>query len=284
MQRQKPTLKNLKKVVRKDYEPEPYYRYFTRHISILFTWFFVRTPVSANQITIFQELLGVAGAVLLGFGKMTHTLAGVILLQLGNVLDCTDGEVARWKNQQSINGIFLDLVGHVIVIPAYMFGLGFGVWMQTGRIETLIAGFLSALFVIRIERNTTLSVIDTLIKENDKPHYNYRRMRDQAEEMEGDYDPGSVGSIGRRSWIQIPFRYPESMNIITLFVFADFILYYINISLTYPLTYYLVVIFGFGLTFGRIIQIRKVIKNDIVRKRFFDIIKTASQLRNEKNK
>jgi hypothetical protein len=283
MQQQKPTLKNLKKIVRKTFEPEPYARYFVRYISIFFTWLFVRTPITANQVTIIQIFLGISGAVLLGFGKIPHLLAGVIFLQWGYILDCTDGEVARWKQQQSINGVFLDLIGHVIVIPAYMFGLGFGVWMQTNRIEAIIAGFLSALFVVKIERNTTLSIIDTLIKKSENPQYDFRTLQDRIDNLNSNYDPGSIGGIGRRSWIQILFRYPDSMNIITLFVFADFILYNFNISLTYPLTYYLIVIFGFVLTFGRLFQIRKVVKNDIIEKRFLDIMKTASQLRNDKN-
>jgi hypothetical protein len=283
MQHQKPTLKNLKKVVRKAYEPEPYARFIVRRISILFTWLFVRTPITANQVTILQIILGILGAVLLGFGTFPHLLVGVVLLQLGYILDCTDGEVARWKQQHSINGVFLDLIGHVIVIPAYMFSLGFGIWMKTGRLEAIIAGFLSALFVVKIERNTTLSIVDTLIKESENPQYDFRKLQNRIDNLDGKYDPGSVGGIGRRSWMQIPFRYPESMNIITLFILAEFLLNNINMILTYPLTYYLVVIFGFGITFGRIIQIRKVVKNDIVGKRFLDIMKTASQLRNNQN-
>ena len=62
------TLKNLKQEVRKSYEPEPYARYMGRPISIYFTWVFVRTPLSANQVTVMQEVIGFAGAVLLGLG------------------------------------------------------------------------------------------------------------------------------------------------------------------------------------------------------------------------
>ena len=173
----KPTFKNLKRVVRKSYEPEPYARYIVRHLSILFTWIFVRTPISANQVTILQEVLGVTGVVLLAFGKINLSLLGVAMLQLGYILDCSDGEVARWKNQKSINGVFLDLVGHLIIIPGYMFSLGFGVWMQTGRIEAIIAGFLAALFGLRLERHTLLSIVDTLVTDAANPQYDFKHFK-----------------------------------------------------------------------------------------------------------
>ena len=50
----RPTLINLRKIVQKDVEPEPYAKYIVRPISILFTWVFVRTPIPANQVTIMQ--------------------------------------------------------------------------------------------------------------------------------------------------------------------------------------------------------------------------------------
>ena len=65
----KPTHANLKKVIGKEFEPEPYDRYIVRHISIFFTWFLVRTPITANQVTLLQEIVGVAGAILIGFGE-----------------------------------------------------------------------------------------------------------------------------------------------------------------------------------------------------------------------
>ena len=56
MSADKPTLSNLKKVVKKPDEPESYARYVVRPISICFAWLFVRTPISANQVTVMQQV------------------------------------------------------------------------------------------------------------------------------------------------------------------------------------------------------------------------------------
>ncbi len=210
-----PTLKNLKKIVQKDVEPEPYAKYVVRPISILFTWVFVRTPISANQVTILQEILGVIGAILFGFGRY---VLGALFLQLGYILDCSDGEVARWKNQQSESGKFLDLIGHMIVIPFYYFGLGLGLFLETGQILTLIAGFLAALFTIKTEKiiSSTNSGLD----------------------------------IKRRGFIQSLFRYPDSMNVITMLAIVDW-------ALNSNLLFYCIIIYGIGMTAGRLRQIYK---------------------------
>ncbi len=278
----KPSLKNLKQVVRKSYEPEPYARYVVRPISIYFTWVFVRTPLSANQVTVMQEVIGFAGAVLLGLGQVKWALVGVLLLQLGYILDCSDGEVARWKDQKSINGVFLDLVGHMIVIPAYMFALGFGVWMQTGYLEALIAGFLSALFVERIERNTLLEVVDTIATSAGTEQYSFDHLRSRLEEPVEGIDMGSAGSIGRRSWIQVLFRYPDSMNVITIVVLLNLIFHGIAFGTRfYPFTYLLSITYGAVLTVGRLWQIRRVFKGNLTELRFLQIVKLAKKIYQE---
>ena len=275
----KPSLKNLKQVVRKSNEPEPYARYVIRPISIYFTWIFVRTPLTANQVTVLQEVIGVTGAVLLGFGRVEYALVGAFLLQLGYVLDCTDGEVARWKGQQSINGVFLDLIGHAIIIPGYMFTLGFGVWMQTGYLEALIAGFLSALFVERIERNTLLAVVDTLATSAGTPQYSFDHIRKRLDEPIEEIDMGSAGNIGRRSWFQILFRYPDSMNVITVVILLDFLFHGVSIGTRfYPMTYFLTLMYGAVLTLGRLWRIRRVFKSNLTEVRFLQIIKLASKI------
>lgn len=208
-----PTLKNLKKIVQKEIEPEPYAKYVVRPISILFTWVFVRTPISANQVTILQEILGVIGAILFGFGRF---VLGALFLQLGYILDCSDGEVARWKNQQSESGKFLDLIGHMIVIPFYYFGLGLGIFLETGQIVILIAGFLAALFTIKTEKiiSSTNSGLD----------------------------------VQRRGFVQSLFRYPDSMNVITILAIIDWFF-------KSNLLFYCIIIYGIGMTAGRLHQI-----------------------------
>ena len=209
----KPTIKNLKKVIGRSNEIDPYAKYFIRPISIWFTWLFVRTPLSANHVTIIQEIFGIIGAVLFAYGRF---VLGAIFLQIGFIMDNSDGEVARWNNQESESGKFLDLIGHMIVIPFYFFGLGLGLYLQQGEIITLIMGFLAGLFSLKLEK---------FINNED-----------------GDLE------LARRGFFKSLFRYPDSMNIITIIAIIDW-LFKSN------LLFYLIIIYGIGMTVGRMQQI-----------------------------
>ena len=211
----KPTIKNLKKVIGRPNEIDPYAKYFIRPISIWVTWIFVRTPLTANHVTIIQEIFGVIGAVLFACGRF---VLGSVFLQIGFIMDNSDGEVARWKNQQSERGKFLDLIEHMIVIPFYFFGLGLGLYLQHGYLVTLIMGFLAGLFSLKLEK---------FINNED-----------------GDLD------LARRGFFKSLFRYPDSMNVITILAIIDWIL-------KSNLLFYCIIIFGIGMIVGRLQQIYK---------------------------
>ena len=211
----KPTIKNLKKVIGRPNEIDPYAKYFIRPISMWFTWIFVRTPLSANHVTIIQEIFGIIGAVLLANGRF---VLGSIFLQIGFIMDNSDGEVARWKNQQSERGKFLDLIGHMIIIPVYFFALGLGLYLQQGQIITLIMGFLAGIFSLKLEK---------FINNED-----------------GDLE------LARHGFFKSLFRYPDSMNVITIIAIIDWIF-------KSNFLFYCVIIYGIGMTVGRMQQIYK---------------------------
>ena len=263
----KPTLANLKKTVRKEVD-EPYARYIMRHVSIYFTWVVVRTPITANQVTLLQGILGIGGAICLGTGRPRTAVVGVILLQLGFVLDLVDGEVARWKNTQSITGFYLDQIGHVVVIPIFLFGLGFGVWNQTGYMEALICAFLSGLFILRLEEDTMLGVTDKFLHEAINSPARLENLRSQLSGLQVSADVTQTAYKPHQPlWATLFFRYPNSMNAVTILILLDLIIDPILIGMrTYPLTYFYVVLSAVLLTLGRMIRIWKVFKDRLSEK------------------
>jgi phosphatidylglycerophosphate synthase len=85
---------------------------YLRNISPYLTWLLLRTPISANGVTGLMILTGwsVAGALLIP--GIWGALLGLVLGQLQMLVDCSDGEVARWRRTSSPAGAFLDAVGH----------------------------------------------------------------------------------------------------------------------------------------------------------------------------
>lgn len=85
---------------------------YLRNVSPYLTWLFLRTRISANGVTGIMILVGWSTAAALLIPGIWGVLLAVVLGQLQMLVDCCDGEVARWRRTSSPAGVFLDKVGH----------------------------------------------------------------------------------------------------------------------------------------------------------------------------
>jgi len=98
-----------------------------RPLAFLFVKGIVHTRVTPNQLTLVSMILGFLGGAMYAAGNATAYAAGAILYLLYNVVDCSDGQLARLTNRGSAIGRILDgLADYVAAISAYVgIGLGF---------------------------------------------------------------------------------------------------------------------------------------------------------------
>ncbi len=87
---------------------EPFDKIFTKPLGYLFTRFFIHIGWTPNMVTILSMFIGVAGGVLFYPASFGWNLAGVLLVILANILDSTDGQMARLTGQKSALGRILD--------------------------------------------------------------------------------------------------------------------------------------------------------------------------------
>ncbi|MFI5618902.1 CDP-alcohol phosphatidyltransferase family protein [Streptomyces sp. NPDC051567] len=135
-------------------------RLYMREVSLRITRFLVTTKVTPNQLTYVMTLAGVLALPALLVPGVWGAVLGVVAVQLYLLLDCVDGEVARWKKQFSLSGVYLDRVGAYLCDAAVLVGLGLraaDLW-GSGRIDWLWAflGTLAALGAILIKAETDL--------------------------------------------------------------------------------------------------------------------------------
>lgn len=89
------------------------YRVF-RFVSIYLTWALLHTRVTANQVTVASIVIAGAGLVMVASRPPGMAMAGCLLLLGYHLLDRVDGEVARYREQHSLHGIYLDNAGHYL--------------------------------------------------------------------------------------------------------------------------------------------------------------------------
>ena len=128
---------------------------YMRKLSIYVTWALARTPITPNQVTGLMIVFGVAAGAVLALPGLWAALGAALLVQIYLLLDCSDGELARWTGRTSITGVYLDRVGHYFAEAALLVGLGFRA-AETAPDWYTVAGFAAALGAILIKAETDL--------------------------------------------------------------------------------------------------------------------------------
>lgn len=116
---------------------------FGDHASLVITKVFVDLGLSPNYASIGFLVSGLIGAAL-QVGAGAWAFAGALALVLYYVLDCVDGEVARWQKVVNVQWGYYDYLFHMLIKPLAFFGIGLGLWQELGSSWPLCAAFCAA--------------------------------------------------------------------------------------------------------------------------------------------
>jgi phosphatidylglycerophosphate synthase len=135
-------------------------RLYMRRLSPYLTRLLLRTPITPNGVTWLMILTGPAAAAVLTLPGLAGAAGAVVLIQLQLLLDCSDGEVARWRGQGSPAGVYLDRIGHWLTEAALPIALGIradGGWDDLGTYTTL--GLVVSVLVLLIKGESALVTV-----------------------------------------------------------------------------------------------------------------------------
>ncbi|MDA0565962.1 CDP-alcohol phosphatidyltransferase family protein [Streptomonospora sp. S1-112] len=134
-------------------------RLYMRDISPYLSTLFVRLGVPPNPITYLMMACGVLAGVVLAFGGLWSALVALLLVQVYLLLDCSDGEVARFTGRTSTAGIYLDRIGHYLAEIALLIGLGLRAQNEFAAGNWVVAGMAAALGAALIKVETDNVVV-----------------------------------------------------------------------------------------------------------------------------
>jgi phosphatidylglycerophosphate synthase len=127
-----------------------------REVSLRIDRHLVGTRITPNQLTYLMTLAAVLAAPALLVPGVGGAVLGVVMVQLYLLLDCVDGEVARWKQQYSLGGVYMDRVAAYFCDAAVLLGFGLRAadlwgtgrsdwrWAFLGTLGALGAGLIKA--------------------------------------------------------------------------------------------------------------------------------------------
>ena len=104
---------------------------------------------------------GLAAAAVLSLPGLAAAIGAALLIQLQILLDCSDGELARWRGATgSPVGVYLDRIGHWVTEAALPVALGVradGGWDELGGYTTL--GLVVAVLVLLVQGESALVTV-----------------------------------------------------------------------------------------------------------------------------
>jgi phosphatidylglycerophosphate synthase len=135
-------------------------RLYIRRISPHLTRQLLRTRITPDGVTSLMILAGVLAAGVLTLPGVLPAIGAVLLIQLQILLDCSDGELARWLDRRSPLGVYLDRVGHWVTEALLPIAIGIradGGWDQLGTYSAL--GLVVAVLVLGVKGESALVIV-----------------------------------------------------------------------------------------------------------------------------
>ena len=120
-------------------------RKIERPLALYFTWLFLHTPLTANQVTVLSIGVGMLGGICLFSSQAFLFLLGVFFFHAWYLLDHVDGQIARYRRSESLSGVYLDYLSHYIVHTAFFLGVGLQAYFLNFNLIFLFLAVSSAI-------------------------------------------------------------------------------------------------------------------------------------------
>ncbi|MHC5268662.1 CDP-alcohol phosphatidyltransferase family protein [Enterococcus sp. LJL98] len=134
----------------------------SQRISPYLSSVYIKKGIKPNTITLHMIYSGILGAVLFAMPNTYIKVLGVLFIHLWFILDCSDGEVARYTKKFSKYGKELDYMAHLINHPLFGIAL-FCSLVQLNRYSFYILSVLVLLSNLLDYLTRNLNTLDLVI-------------------------------------------------------------------------------------------------------------------------
>ncbi len=102
--------------------------------------------LTPNLITFFSFMTALISAVFIISGGMVNFVIAAILIQFSHVLDCMDGQMARYRQSTSPSGAYYDNLTDQIQVTLWFGSVGYAAYTQSHSVLPVFLAFLGVAF------------------------------------------------------------------------------------------------------------------------------------------
>ena len=135
--------------------------------------------LTPNLITLFSFLVAIiAGLFIIGGGVVNFFVAAV-LIHLSHVLDCMDGQMARYRNTSSLSGGYYDRLTDQIQVLIWFGAVGYAAYAQSHDVLPVFLAFTGITFYMLRGYSKYVGIFSQMTNDKDYLEKTDRRDRDR---------------------------------------------------------------------------------------------------------
>lgn len=105
-----------------------------------------RAWITPNRITLASFLVAVLAAICIVIGGQANYIIAAVLIHLSHVLDCMDGQMARYRQVSSAIGSYFDRLTDQVQVILWFGTIGYAAYVQTLSVVPLFLAFIGVAF------------------------------------------------------------------------------------------------------------------------------------------
>lgn len=102
--------------------------------------------LTPNRITLFSFIIAILSVIIIIAGGTVNFILAAILIHLSHVLDCMDGQMARYRKTPSLAGSFFDKLSDQIQITLWFAAVGYAAYIQSQNVLPIFLAFTGVAF------------------------------------------------------------------------------------------------------------------------------------------
>lgn len=224
--------------------------------AIYISWICVSLNISANKISWLSAFVAIFGAILITSENYSVVFIGSFSYILWYLLDYVDGSVARYNNQASIEGQYLDWLMNVIANVSITSGISIAAVSEGGSLLVPFAIFSILASVLSYDRNSMAWFSIIMEYQQNQTLSNQDQSKKNIPNLDKDKESFLINKL--KKWIMLFFH--ENYMIFLLPFFAFIQLISSNNQIDFRVVYVLLSgTFNFGIMI--------ILINDVVREK-----------------
>lgn len=121
--------------------------FVTSPIAIAANYFVVDVKwLTPNIITALSFIVAIISVVFIVMGGLSNFIIAALLIQLSHVLDCMDGQMARYRKTSSFFGSYFDKFTDHVQVIIWFCAVGYAAYVQSQSVQPVFLAFIGVAF------------------------------------------------------------------------------------------------------------------------------------------